>query len=326
LIRAVIAFWLSAAGTLATPREVDQEPVLSIDPCVAVDEPLVREVMALELRDARARNLALPDSVTVRCVGELQEIRVEPWASTAPEGIRTIQLAPIADDADAPVRQARSRELALAIAEFVRRLEIASPPIPEQKEPPPPPPQPPPPVIPQPQPAAPFQSLWEIGLLSRFEHFAGGQNLAGGDLFVSARLGRWFLAEVNAGGRLGADVPLPEGRLTARAGAAGAALGVYHLSRSRSLGAALVLRAQGYLIQFRAEQPSGGSALTALLGVCTLAAEPRLTIAVTRHLWLEGFAAVGAPLRGIVVRIQGAETKSTSGLVVSGSLGGGVTF
>lgn len=161
-------------------------------------------------------------------------------------------------------------------------------------------------------------------MLSKMEHFANGQNLAGGDLFANLRLGSWFLAEVHGGGRWGADVVLPQGRLTTRAVAMGAAVGVHHLTRW--LDAALVVQSQWYLIRFRAEQPRDERTQAALLGVFSLAAESRLTIRLTRHLRLELSAAVGAPVRGVVVRVRGAETKSPSGVVVSGALGVGVTF
>jgi hypothetical protein len=324
MIRVLLASWFLAAGSAAAPGEIAATPALNIDPCVAVDDALVRQLIALELHDGHSRNLRLPDSVAVRCLDELQEIRMEPWASTAPEGIRTIQLPPAGDMADAPTRQARSRELALAIAESLRRFEMAHPPVAKPEEGPlPAPPLPlPPPVVAEH--GTPLQRAWEIGVLSKVDHFANGQNLAGGDLFANLRLGSWFLAEVHGGGRWGADVTLPQGRLTTRAVAMGAALGVHHLTRW--LDAALVVQSQWYLIRFRAEQPSDERTQDAWLGVCSLAVEPRLTIGLTRHLRLELSAAVGVPVRGILVRVRGAEMKSPSGVVVSGALGAGVTF
>jgi hypothetical protein len=301
------------------------EPTLTIDPCVAIDEPLVRKLMALELRDARARNLNVPDSVTVGCVGDKQEIRMEPWASTAPEGVRTIELPPLSSDAGPREVQARSRELALAIAEFVRRFESAHPSPPEEEEPtPPPPPPPPPPVVEAPAPPQP--TVWELGLLSRLEHFSGGQNLAGADLFTNTRLRGWLLIEANLGARWARDLPAAQGQLHTRAGTAGFAIGLHRLWRDGALGAAMVFRAQGYLAEFRAEAPAAGSTQTAVRTGYVLAAEPRLTIAVTRNLWLEASVALGGTPRGVVVKVRAVETTRMSGMFLSGGLGCGWAF
>ena len=300
-------------------------PSLTIDPCVAVDEATVREVMELEIRGTRM----IPTSVSVRCVDGAQEIRVLPWISPETEGIRTIKLPPVADDDDAAVRQARSRELALAIAEYIRRLDAAQAPTRESSKPTTSPT--PPPSVPAPAtPATPLRESsdgeWRFGLLSAFEYFSGGRTLAGGDLVVAKGLGRWFSAELRAGGRIGADEALPSGRLTTRAATAGAGVGFNLWSPRRPVGAALVLRAEGYLVQFRVVQLAEDRAPTALLGAVTLAAEPRLTLRLTRHVLLVASAGVGLPLHGIVVRMQGIETRSMSGLLVSGSLGGVVSF
>jgi hypothetical protein len=302
-------------------------PTLAIDPCVAVDEGTVREVMELEIRGVRM----LPTSVIVECIDGAQQIRVLPRISPVTEAIRTIQLLPVADDSDVAARQARSRELALAIAEYIRRLDNAAPPASESPSPPTPSPPVPPPAIPLPaSPAIPPvqrpNDRWQLGLLSAFERFSGGHALVGGDLFAASSLGHWISAELRAGARLGPDQPLPGGWLTTRAATASAAVGFNLWSERRMAGAALVLRAQGYLVQFRVEQFGQSPAPTTFLAAATLAAEPRLTLRLSRHLLVETSAGVGLPLRGIVVRMQGTESRSMSGLVASASLGGAVSF
>jgi hypothetical protein len=87
-----------------------------------------------------------------------------------------------------------------------------------------------------------------------------------------------------------------------------------------------MLRAQEYLVQFRAEAPGQDGARTALLGAFVLAAEPRFIVALTRRFALEAGPAVGFPPRGIVVRTQGTQTQSVSGLLLSASLVGVLTF
>jgi hypothetical protein len=320
-----IALWLAVLGTEVAPAMADNGPALIIDPCVAVDEATVREVMDLEIHGART----LPTAVTVRCIDGAQEIQVLPRSSPVSEAIRTIVLPPVADDDDAAARQARSRELALAIAEYIRRLDADQPP---SEEPPEaslssaPPPAVPPPSTPPLRLTDRLEDQWQLGLLSAVEHFSGGMMLVGGDVFAGSRLGRWFSAAVRTGGRIGTNVSLPGGRLSTRAATAAVAVGLNRWSPNRSVGTALLLRAQGYLVQFRAEQLGEGRPPTALLGALTLAAEPQLTLALTRHFSLEASAGVGFPLRGIVVNLQGTETRGMSGFIVAACFGGVVSF
>ena len=326
---AFIALWLAAIGAQITPGVTDNGPALMIDPCVAVDEKTVREVMELEIRGARM----LPSSVSVRCVDGAQEIQVLPWISGEAESIRTIQLPPVVDDDDTAALQARSRELALAIAEFIRRFDAAQSPERETVKQAPLPIAPPP-FVPAsaastPRAKQPIEEpigRWQLGLLSAFEYFSGGRTLAGGDLFVASRLGSWFSTELRVGGRVGADQPLPSGRLTTRAATASGAVGFNFWSLRHSVETALLVRAQGYLVQFRVEQLAADRAQTALLGAWTLAAEPRIALSLAPHFLLDASAGLGFPLRGIVVRMQGAEKNGMSGLVVAGSLGGVVWF
>ena len=323
MIGTLVVLGLLAVGAEAAPAEAGDDPALTIEPCVDVDEATVRGVMELELRDARARGAMLPTSVSVRCVDAGQEIRVEPWDAPEPVGLRTIQLSPGEDAAAPAARQARSRELALAVAELIRRRQISPPAPPATPPPTPPPPAVPALVVASTQPAE--TGRWQLGILTTYDSFGGGQRFVGGDLFAAARLGRWFVAELGAGGRVGADQPLPGGLLHARAATVGVATGI-RLWPQRQIGLALMLRAQEYLVQYAAEASGDSGTRTTLLGAFVLAAESRLTVALARHFALEATAAVGFPPRGIVVRIQGTESHSMSGLFVSGSLAGVLTF
>jgi hypothetical protein len=327
VIVAVLALQLLAVTTDGAPAVLGEEPVLTIDPCVEVDEATVREVMGIELGDARGRDAMFPASVSVRCVGDGQEIRAEPWASSEPGGIRTVQLSPAADAAGPVARAARSRELALAIAEIIRRRGIPLAPPHETPTPAPLPVLAAPVVVVAPaQPSGGSPGRWQLGVSPTYDYFAGGQSLAGGDLFMAARLGRWLLAEVRAGGRIAAEQPLSNGYLSSRAATVGLAAGILFWPASRPLGAALMLRAQEYLVQFRADTSGDAGTRTALLGAFVLAAEPRVIVALTRRFALQATAAVGFPPRGIVVRTQGIQARSMSGLVLSASLAGVLTF
>lgn len=321
----LFALWLSVVAAAVAPAPVASDLTLTIDECVAVDQSLVRAIMGLELGDGQAGQAVRPESIGVRCLDDLQEVRVEPWASKTAEGSRIIQLMPVRDAGNPAERQARSRELALAIAEFVRRLENT--PLPEP--PPPATPTPPPSVVVEvAPPAPPVSDRWTLGALSTFDHFQGGQNLVGGEVFLAAHWGRWVVMDLGLGGRWANEQTLsaPAGRLSKRALTASAGVGVDFIPPGHRVGARLMLRACEYLVQYRAESTVGEGAERALLGATILAAEPHLSLALTRRLSLEASAAIGTAMRGISVRSQGIATQSPSGLVLSGSLGAGVRF
>jgi hypothetical protein len=327
LIGITVVLGLVALGSDATAAVGGRAPTLTIDPCVDVDEATVREVMDLELVDSRADDEGFPDSVNVRCLGELQEIRVESSASPEQRAVRTIQLAPVVDSASPAARQARSRELALAIAELVRRREIAS--APPQATPPPSPPSPPlvtTPAMPPAQTRGGKPGRWRVGLVPTYDYFAGGYRFFGADLLMGARLGSRLVAEIRVGGRAGTQHIVPNGGLSSSAAIAGATAGVVLWPESRHVGLDLLLHAEEYLVRFRLEAPADAGTRTALLGAFVVTAGPRLTVALGSRVALEASAAVGFPPRGIVVRVQGVAVESLSGLVLSGSLAGVLRF
>jgi hypothetical protein len=328
LIGTVFALALLAMHGDATPTPdgADESPAIDVDSCLDVDQTEVRKLLTLELPAAHAGNAKPSISVRVACTDRGQEIRVEPWASRGEEGVREIEL-PAADDTDPAAGEARSRELALAIAELIRRLEITHPLV-SPAPPPPPSPAPanPPIVVAQAPPHDGFERRWLIGVQSSFEAFTGGERLAGGDLLVAARLGRWILGEVRIGGRVVATEDLPSGRLTSRAGTAAVAAGLNLWSNHRSVAGALLVRAQGYLVEYRADLSGDGNSRSALLGAFVVAVEPRLLIALTRRVSLTAAAAAGIPVHGIVVRTQGLAADSLSGVAFSGNLGAVLTF
>jgi len=325
LIVTILALALFATRSEQAADAPEQNPVLELDPCLEVDDSAVQNLVDLELRDARAGDRDVAISVVVRCVDGAQEIRVEPWASLGHDGIRPIQL-PAPDDADPAAREARSRELALAIAELIRRLEMTHPLRPK----PPPPPSPPPPspaiAVSAPPAADEPRGRWQLAVFSSFEAFTGGQTMAGGDVSVAAPIGRWMVSELRAGGRLVDAATSPAALLTGRAGTAAFAAGLNVWSKHRAVGFALMLRAQGYAIEYRIASPDRGGSRAALLGALAIVVEPRLVVAVSRRISLAAGAAAGVPLHGIVVRTQGVETDSVTGLAVSASLGALVAF
>jgi len=137
---------------------------------------------------------------------------------------------------------------------------------------------------------------------------------------MAVTLGHWLLGDLRVGGRFAGDAALPSGLLTTRAGTAAAGAGPNIWSKRRSVGFALMLRAQGYGVEYRADL-SDGTSRTTVLGAFVVAVEPRLLVAVTRRISITASGAAGLPLHGIIVRTQGVETDSISGLALSGSLG-----
>ena len=323
MIGSLIALGLLAAAPDLPATAVVDGPVFTIDPCVEVEEATVRQVVDLELRGTRAGTL--PRSVSVHCVDSGQEIRVTPSADE-PDEVRTVQLVAIAEAAPPAARQARSRELALAIAELVRRRELA-PPVPEPAKPPPLEPSVALAVtVSSTSAAEPAPGPWQLGILPSYDYFAGGQSFAGGDIVVACRLGRWLLAELRGGGRVGADQTVAGGSLSAHAATLGAAAGFVWWPERRPVGLAMMVRAQEYLVRFRTDVSGEPAAGSVVLGALVLAAEPRVLVAVTRHLALEGTGSIGLPAHGIVVRTQGNPAQSVSGVFVSASLGGVLRF
>ncbi len=317
----VLALALIAVTTEEPSLVVGQAPALTIDPCAAVDEQTVRQVMELEIQGVPD----VPTSVTVACTEAGLEIRVRPWTPPADEGVRIFQSQPVAEDATPAARQARSRELALAIAELIRHQDwrpAASEPVP----------------LPSPAPApaevasstVPTEerkpaTRWQLGALSALEYFSGGSTLAGGDLVFCAHLGGALATELKIGGRFQPNESLPGGHLTARAGVAALGIGAAAWSSSQTVRGAVMIRAQGYLVRYKAEA-SDGDTRTALLGAFSLAAEPSLLVALTSWFALEATTAIGFLPHGIDLRVRGAPGEGISGLLFSGNLGGVLTF
>ena len=111
-------------------------------------------------------------------------------------------------------RDAKARELALAIAELLRRAATERP-----AEPPPAKPVPlaPPPVVRKPPAPAPPPRRWhgEIGLSGVIVGWTGGEVWFGADAAARAHFGRYLIGELQLGGRSTRSVGLNVGRIAA---------------------------------------------------------------------------------------------------------------
>src|SRR5689334_25161740 len=100
-------------------------PTIAIDPCVEVDADEVRRLAALELNTWRAGSSVASLSVLVTCGGGVQELRLTDRVK-GQETVRQLDLSA----ASGTDRDAKTRELALAIAELLRRVQVDSTPEP----------------------------------------------------------------------------------------------------------------------------------------------------------------------------------------------------
>lgn len=323
MIAGLLALAMVAMRPEAIPGTAERGPSLEVEACVRVDASVVQNLVHLELElgDARAQRSTFAISVAVRCIDGAQLIRVEPWASRGDDGLRTIELPDAYDEAAAV--EARSRELALAIAELIRRLEITRPLPPEPPPPPPPAPSPvaPPLVVAPSSPPEGPRHRWQLGALTSVEAFSGGQWLAGGDLSVGVSVGRWVALDLRAGGRFVDGLTSSSERLSARAGVASLGAGLNVWSRRGLLGFAAMVRAQGFGVEYRLGSAGQDPARTTRLDAFVASVEPRLLVRMSGRLTLALGGAAGFALHGIVVRVQGVETSRMSGLSLSGNLG-----
>jgi len=117
----------------------------------------------------------------------------------------------------------------------------------------------------------------------------------------------------------------PSGQPDLRAVTASAGTGLDLTSPRRAVGGALLLRAHAYAVEYTVVRPDG-SEQGAWLAALFVDLEPRLVVAVARHVSLMAAAGAGFPVRGIVVRTQGQRTDSLSGVSLSARLGALLSF
>jgi hypothetical protein len=329
---------LAAIGQLSAPDR-SAALALTIDPCLDIDEQTVRHLVDLELGDPGDRAASRPGiTVSVLCVKNGQEIRLEPRAVGQPPTIRRPLRLESPEGAGLAAREARTRELALAIAELVRRFESdgASAPSVAESEVAQPPQTPP---VPEVRATAPTASItrpaspvaaatsMRIGALSAVEFFSGGRTFVGGDLIAGMRVGRRFDAEIAAGVRVDMGQKAQMARLDAAALDVAVALAARLWSYRESLQTSVWLRARGFAYQWRVESDGGNSgAQTTTLAFATVAAGPRVGITLGRRALVIAEAGVGRPLPAVVVRDQGRTIGSVSGWLVSGNLGAAFLF
>jgi hypothetical protein len=315
-VSAVLSIALLGGTAVAAPIP------LIIDACVAVDPEEVRRLTAIELLTDESDHSEF--EVLVGCRGDSQTLRLL-HVSRGVVDSRSLEPG----KADAP--DARNRELALAIAELVRRtpdLAVAAPAV-EM------PAQPPqlrvsstavdsqPVLVPlSPVSDEPGEWLAEIGVLGAFVHWSRGHRLLGADLVVRVPLRSRMVSELRAGGRktIG-SVALSEGWLDARGFGAALGLGFDVAPTQGFVGLTVGVRVGvdwlRYAIVDEGGTPYSGADAADVHAMGTLAT----FVALSEHLRLTCELAAGGALHPIVIRENGQDVSGARGVMASGAFG-----
>jgi hypothetical protein len=294
-------------------------PPITIDPCVDVDLEEVRRLTAIELSTSVGDRATRLD-VEVACTDAAQELTVRDRASG--------RLATRSIDLDARLetdRDAKARELALAIAELVRRAVLDSEPEANARARPTPPP-----LVPsQPhdeerEPRSDGERRpWrgELGLMGTGARWSGGEVLFGVDVAGRIRVGRWLIADVRLGGRKTRPVELRSGTIDA-AGMAGAmGLSVDVIPFVSGVGVALGLRVGGDWLRYSAVDAAGATYGGRDAGSLSASGTATAFVTVSSPLCLTADASAGTALHSIAVRDNGQAVSGVRGLLVAGALG-----
>ena len=193
-------------------------PAITVDPCIEVDAEEVRRLTAMELRTWRWRTSPETFEVLAVCRDGIEELRLTN-RSRGNVTVRSIDLgAPLAEDQDA-----KARELALAIAELLRRADMES--TPEEPAAPSPPVPPAPAPVPPPAQASETKP-WniELGATGVIAGWTGGEMLFGADVAGRAHVARWVIVELRLGARKSRPVDFADGSLDGQGVAAAVGL------------------------------------------------------------------------------------------------------
>jgi hypothetical protein len=297
---------------LVAEAPAQQPPAITIDPCIEVDADEVRRLTAMELRTWRFRTPPETLEVQALCEADLEQLRLINRANSEVT-VRSIDLS-------APAGDAKARELALAIAELLRRADLAA--APEEPAVPPPPPPPPPPVV-LPAPIVPSPEPWrlEMGAAAVVAGWSGGEVLLGADATGRVRAGSWLIAELRFGGRKTRTIELERGSMDALGVAGAAGLSFDLTPHFREAGVSLGGRLGADWLRYAMVDDEGSvvggrdATLVSLAGVATG------FVALSSALCLTGEAAVGGALHSVAVRENGELVSAASGLLLSGAVG-----
>lgn len=295
-------------------------PAIIIDPCVNVDAAEVRRLTAIELGTWRGTTSLAEFQVVVGCDHGVEELRLTDRKRGA-LSVRSIDL----DASEGLAKEANARELALAIAELVRRSDARE----AETEAEAPVPSVPPPVresISEPPRTSEFASSeppWrtELGVVGAGSVWTGGEALFGADLSGRLHLNRWLIAELRLGARTTRSVALEVGSIRGQgiAGAAGVSIDATPGTRRAgvSFGARLGMEWLNYAVQDDLDRDSNDADAAAL----HLAGTTTAFVMLSEPLCLMVDAAAGFALHSIALRESDRSASQLNGASVSGAVG-----
>jgi hypothetical protein len=298
----------------AEPRAM---PAIAIDSCVDVDAEEVRRLAAVELVTSWFGSAMAGLDVAVGCREEAQELRVTDRTSGRVTK-RSIDLnARFETD-----RAAKTRELALAIAELVRRAELDGKPLarpessPEREKSP---------RAKRKDDAAvsaesrPWRA--ELGMAGTAVRWAGGEAMFGVDVAGRVRFGSRWIAELRLGGRKTRPVELRGGRLDAQGISATAGLSLDVAPTLDGAGIAIGARVGADWLRYSAVDADGNQYGGGDAAALSASAGATAFIELSRPLCLTADTAIGTALHRVAITDNGERVSGMRGVLVSGALG-----
>jgi len=302
---------VSALLLVTEALENGQPPAIAIDPCVQVDADEVRRLAAMELRTWRWRTSPAAFEVVAACRDEREELRLTN-RSLGQVTLRNIDLG-------APEPDARARELALAIAELLRRADMDAAPETSAKS--------------SPQPVEPMRESvsapsrephpWsiELGVAGTFASWTGGEVLLGADLAGRAHFGPWVITELRLGARKSRAVELGNGDIDGQGVAAALGVAVDAAPFVRHAGVSFGARLGADFLRYAAtdsgDVPYDGGDATAV----SLAGTTTGFVDLSGALRLTADVAVGGALHSVVIREDERTLSGMRGVLLAGAVG-----
>jgi hypothetical protein len=305
---------LPALLLAAEAPESVEPPLITID-CVEVDAQEVRRLTVMELRSWRWRTSPETFEVLAVCQEGVEELRLT-HRTLGQVTVRSIDLS-------APEAEAKARELALAIAELLRRADMEA--APEK------PPMPPPPPVSTTAPHRNATSIAptperasfgvEVGATGVVSSWTGGELLFGADAIGRVHLGPRVIAELRLGGRKTQRVDLENGSLDAQGVTLALGVAFDATPDARHAGVSFGARLGGDFLRYAAvdrdEVLYGGGDATAV----SLSGTTTGWVALSKAFRLTIDASVGGALHSVVVRVDEQSVSAMHGAVLAGSLG-----
>jgi hypothetical protein len=302
--------------------ETSTLPGLSIDSCVQVDAEEVRRLTAIELSGWTGSLSPEEVEVAVGCRDGFEEVRLTDRTEER-ISVRSLDLSA----AGGTDRAARERELALVIAELLRRAATER----EREEPPPPKPAPPPlrPIeLPEPRPSQEVERGWNVafGVSGIAMNWTGGELWLGVDASGRIHLGRYLTLDMEIGPRITQTVALNTGSISGRGVGGRLGLSLDATPGMRRFGLSVGASLGGDWFRYTAEDRNGLAYGGGKAGAFSAAGTTSAFVLVLDPFCLTLHAAVGGALHSIQIRDNGRAVSGARGVLLSGGIGVAALF